>query len=86
VKGATKACLGVFRALVDSVVMQGHNIFGENFASPDDAIAGRLEIVAFHHWQCGLAPGAHTIQVQFRPGQPTSMIVRGRSLTVNYFK
>jgi hypothetical protein len=84
--GTDQGVSGGFRALVDGVVMQGHNAFGENFTSPDDAILGRLEIVAFHHWLCGMAPGAHTIQVQFRPGQPTSMVVRGRSLTMNYSK
>lgn len=78
---------GSFRTLLDGVVTEGHNAAGNNFVSPDDATAGRFEVVAFHHWKCGVPAGVHTIQVQFKPATGANeMLVRGRSLTVQFKK
>ena len=68
-----------FRATVDGVLAKGG-------APYFDAIDhGIYTIAAMNWWVCGLAPGTHTVRIQFRPYYSVDTIfVRNRTLIIEF--
>jgi len=70
------------RALLDGQLMQGHR---EGFGYVGMALeAGQHYLVNYQFFQCGVAAGSHTIQIQWRthPGAPT-LVSMTRTLAIS---
>ena len=67
------------RATVDGVLAKGGAPY---FDAADEGI---YTIAAMNWWACGLAPGTHTVRIQFRPYYSADTIfVRNRTLIIEY--
>jgi len=68
-----------FRATVDGVLAKGGAPY---FDAVDDGI---YTIAAMNWWACGLAPGTHTVRIQFKPYYAADTIfVRNRTLIIEF--
>ena len=73
---------GQFRALVDGVVANGDS----PYVSPDSNVVGRYETEGMNWWRCNLASGGmvHTVKIQFKAAEATTMYVRNRTLAIEF--
>jgi hypothetical protein len=68
-----------FRALIDGAVANGGAPYF-NAIDPDI-----FSLAGMTWWKCGIAPGLHTVRVQFRPFYPEdSAFVRNRTLVIEF--
>ena len=68
-----------FRAVVDNTVANGGAPF---FDAIDSEI---FSLTGMTWWRCGLAPGVHTVRIQFRPRfAGDAAFVRNRTLVIGF--
>jgi len=70
------------RALLDGTLMEGHRIAGSEVSQLITTASDNGYLLSYTFWKCGVAAGAHAVQLQWRAMSGNVVIVNSRTAMI----